>query len=29
MIAAAGYQQFLRGEFAPLHLDVTPSLQLQ
>ena len=29
MIAAAGYQQFLRGDFAPLHLDVTPSLQLQ
>jgi N6-L-threonylcarbamoyladenine synthase len=29
MIAAAGYQQFLRGEFSPLHLDVTPSLQLQ
>lgn len=29
MIAAAGHQQFLRGEFAPLHLDVTPSLQLQ
>lgn len=29
MIAAAGHQQFLRGEFAPLNLDVTPSLQLQ